>query len=108
MGSPLNKTGSLINITGWGSPPKTNLYLRFKLKFEGGIRIGPVVDQKGFRRHLEGSLLNSSQIFSSAAQLRTTKGPQTNQGVLNDFGQASHNLGPHINQDPTLQVNVDP
>ena len=35
-------------------------------------------------------LLIHSGNFLGAAQLGTIKGPPTNQGVLNDFGETSH------------------
>ena len=41
--------------------------------------------------HLEGFLW--IRIIFPAAQLRTIKGPQANQGVLKNFGEASHNKG---------------
>ena len=56
QGTPPNKIGSLINVTGWGSPPK-RIWMLALIYSVGGIRIGPVIDQKGFRRHLEGLVL---------------------------------------------------
>ena len=65
-----------------GGGPQTNLDPRFELDSMGGIRIGSVIDQKGFGRPLEGFLLNYSQnYFCFAAQLRRIKGAHTNQGA---------------------------
>ena len=46
-----------------GGGPQTNLDPRFELDSMGGIRIGSVIDQKGFGRPLEGFLLNYSQNY---------------------------------------------
>ena len=51
-----------------------------------------MIDQKGFRKHLKGFLLNCSQNYfvwpRNFAQLRDTK---RTSGVLNNFGETSHN-----------------
>ena len=56
--------------------------------------------RKAFRRV---SIYLFSELFALAAQLRAIKGLQTNQGVLNNFGETSNNKSPHTSRDPTFR-----
>ena len=65
---------------------------------------GPCHSVEGSPKALKRVSIQSFSNLFLAAKLRTVEGTQTNQGVLNNFGEASHNEGPPHSSGSSINV----